>query len=292
MSFVYSATGDDVQRYKYNSKELERLLALDWYDYGARWYDPVLARWHAVDPLAEKYPDISPYVYCNNNAVNAVAPDGMDWYLDWDKTWQFSPDVHSQKDLKSGQLYKACSFFTGRGSNLVHYRNDGSILFSNETSAYRRMWSQADVHYRNNGDKGGREVGAFILNNGKVLVLPDYKNDRNTSHLSEYGYNISKDGVITKGNDRIKIVGQIHTHQDKFYDAYPSYYTGEGYGDLGISKQMGGLPVIVIGHDHKIHGIYSGKVKGNGKITNIGSRKDLLDGKTLLFQWLKIYPTK
>lgn len=69
-------TGDDVQRYKYNGKELERLLALDWYDYGARWYDPVLARWHAVDPLAEKYPDISPYVYCNNNAVNAVDPDG------------------------------------------------------------------------------------------------------------------------------------------------------------------------------------------------------------------------
>uniref|UniRef100_UPI00259D1C32 RHS repeat-associated core domain-containing protein n=1 Tax=Xylanibacter caecicola TaxID=2736294 RepID=UPI00259D1C32 len=69
-------TGDDVQRYKYNGKELERLLALDWYDYGARWYDPVLARWHAVDPLAEKYPDISPYVYCNNNAVNAIDPDG------------------------------------------------------------------------------------------------------------------------------------------------------------------------------------------------------------------------
>ncbi|WP_289298965.1 RHS repeat domain-containing protein, partial [Xylanibacter caecicola] len=60
------------QRYKYNGKELDRLLSLDWYDYGARWYDPVLARWHAVDPLADKYPDVSPYVYCNNNAVNAV----------------------------------------------------------------------------------------------------------------------------------------------------------------------------------------------------------------------------
>ncbi len=70
------SAGSSRQRYKYNGKELERLLALDWYDYGARWYDPVLARWHAVDPLAEKYPDISPYVYCNNNAVNAIDPDG------------------------------------------------------------------------------------------------------------------------------------------------------------------------------------------------------------------------
>ncbi len=73
------------QRYKYNGKELDRLLSLDWYDYGARWYDPVLARWHAVDPLADKYPDVSPYVYCNNNAVNAVDPDGRKviiWYKD------------------------------------------------------------------------------------------------------------------------------------------------------------------------------------------------------------------
>ena len=80
------SAGSNRQRYKYNGKELERLLALDWYDYGARWYDPVLARWHAVDPLAEKYPDISPYVYCNNNAVNAVDPDGRDvWIIYKDK---------------------------------------------------------------------------------------------------------------------------------------------------------------------------------------------------------------
>ena len=83
-------TGDDVQRYKYNGKELERLLALDWYDYGARWYDPVLARWHAVDPLAEKYPDISPYVYCLNNSVNAIDPDGK-------RVWVFATKLPSEK---------------------------------------------------------------------------------------------------------------------------------------------------------------------------------------------------
>ena len=71
------SAGGGKQRYKYNGKELDRLLALDWYDYGARWYDPVLARWHAIDPLCEKYYDISPYVYCNNNAVNAVDIKGL-----------------------------------------------------------------------------------------------------------------------------------------------------------------------------------------------------------------------
>ncbi|MBQ6709862.1 MAG: hypothetical protein IJN26_04080 [Bacteroidales bacterium] len=35
-----------------------------------------LARWTTPDPLAEKYPGISPYVYCNDNPVNLVDPDG------------------------------------------------------------------------------------------------------------------------------------------------------------------------------------------------------------------------
>ena len=77
------SAGGGRQHYKYNGKELDRLLALDWYDYGARWYDPVLARWHIIDPLANEAPGISPYAYCNNNAVNAVDPDGRKviiWY--------------------------------------------------------------------------------------------------------------------------------------------------------------------------------------------------------------------
>lgn len=36
--------------------------------------------WIAVDPLAEKYPSISPYNYCNSNPVRYIDPDGRDWY--------------------------------------------------------------------------------------------------------------------------------------------------------------------------------------------------------------------
>lgn len=49
---------------------------LNTYDYGARQYNPVTARWDRIDPLCEKYYSTSPYVYCENNPVMLVDPDG------------------------------------------------------------------------------------------------------------------------------------------------------------------------------------------------------------------------
>ena len=34
----------------------------------------------ALHPLADKYPSVSPYAYCNSNPVNFVDPDGKDIY--------------------------------------------------------------------------------------------------------------------------------------------------------------------------------------------------------------------
>ena len=63
--------------YRYNGKELNTDLGLDWYDYGARWYDAGIARWGAVDPLAEQYLNWSAYNYVMGNPVRLVDPDGM-----------------------------------------------------------------------------------------------------------------------------------------------------------------------------------------------------------------------
>ena len=71
-----SAATSDFQQYKYNGKELDKMHGLNTYDYGARQYNPITARWDRMDPLAEKYYSISPYAYCAGNPVKYVDPDG------------------------------------------------------------------------------------------------------------------------------------------------------------------------------------------------------------------------
>ena len=72
------STSSDYQPYKYNGKELDRHHGLDWFDYGARWYDGI--SWTTPDPHAESYYDTSPYVYCADNPVKYIDPNGKDWY--------------------------------------------------------------------------------------------------------------------------------------------------------------------------------------------------------------------
>ena len=52
--------------YRYNSKELNVDLGLNWYDYGKRWYDPVIGRFPGVDPLADTFNFVTPYNYAEN----------------------------------------------------------------------------------------------------------------------------------------------------------------------------------------------------------------------------------
>ena len=42
----------------------------------AQYYNSDLSIWISVDPLVDKYPNLSPYVYCANNPVRLVDPDG------------------------------------------------------------------------------------------------------------------------------------------------------------------------------------------------------------------------
>lgn len=80
MSFG-SNTSSLTNKYLYNGKELQDEniggVNLDWYDYGARFYDPQIGRFTTVDPMAPFSPGISPYSYAYNDPINNIDYYGL-----------------------------------------------------------------------------------------------------------------------------------------------------------------------------------------------------------------------
>ncbi len=94
MTFDYAAYGQRTERARNADEELiEGVTArraftgkesqkedfdIDYIDFGARLYSPVIRRWVTPDPKSEDYYGISPYAYCADDPVNLVDPDGRD----------------------------------------------------------------------------------------------------------------------------------------------------------------------------------------------------------------------
>lgn len=93
-------------RYRYNGKEEQEFVNVPYVDYGARMYDPQVGRWFNVDPLAEKYTGISPFVFCANNPIEFIDPDGKDWYLNNQTgTLYFNADQNDRTVTYKDQTY-------------------------------------------------------------------------------------------------------------------------------------------------------------------------------------------
>ena len=64
-------------RWRFSGKEWQAEPAgLPLLDFGARMYDPATAVWLSQDPMAEKYPSLSPYSYCAGDPVNLIDEEG------------------------------------------------------------------------------------------------------------------------------------------------------------------------------------------------------------------------
>jgi len=74
--------------------------------FGARYYDSDLSGlFLSTDPMADKYPNLSPDAYCAWNPVKLVDQDARkinestDWYQDANGYVHWDPNVHSQAFL-------------------------------------------------------------------------------------------------------------------------------------------------------------------------------------------------
>ena len=76
---MYNTSTNITPKYWQSFTGKERYSETGFSYFGARYYDSdVLTGWLSVDPMADKYPNISPYAYCAWNPIRLVDPDGRE----------------------------------------------------------------------------------------------------------------------------------------------------------------------------------------------------------------------
>jgi RHS repeat-associated protein len=130
---------------QYNGKEWNDDFGLGWNDYGARFYDPAMARWHTVDPLSEISLQHNPYNYVTNNPIKFIDPDGMqtEGYISGKKGQLYhDKTVHSQKDIdkkygeKSGLKYEGEEILLkDKAGNRYYGDKDGNVTGTTKEDA-------------------------------------------------------------------------------------------------------------------------------------------------------------
>jgi RHS repeat-associated core domain len=63
-------------------------MAFGWYDYGTRFYDPEIGRFHSIDKMSETTPNITPYRYAFNNPLRFIDVNG-NFEMDASQTKQY-----------------------------------------------------------------------------------------------------------------------------------------------------------------------------------------------------------
>jgi RHS repeat-associated protein len=120
-------------KYQYNGKDLNEELGLDWYDYGARWYDGSIGRWGQVDPIAEKYYSWSIYNYTLGNPVRFLDPDGMrvDDIIVGEQKWTPGA-VYSGQDDFGKQVFAALNYLVEQGVSQFSFTTIDGITHSGD----------------------------------------------------------------------------------------------------------------------------------------------------------------
>ncbi|MBC6995433.1 RHS repeat-associated core domain-containing protein, partial [Lewinella lacunae] len=162
--------------YKYNGKEFAEELGLS--DYGARWYDPAVGRWLAVDPLALEYANFSPYNYVANNPINAIDPNG-EYIIVLAGSAQDREFFINQINTLFGGNVNA-SFSSGGGSRLI-LEQTGAL---NEE---QQVAFDIISGYANNED----EITVRLANNDKSINFESYDSrEFDPSDFSAYSDNM------------------------------------------------------------------------------------------------------
>jgi len=110
---------DKDYRYGFNGKEGDDDVKGDdnQQDYGMRIYDPRVGRFLSVDPIAKKYPMLTPFQFASNSPISGVDLDGLEYYFAIDG--RFLGNISNSNSKYAKQVYVINDGDISRSNNNV-----------------------------------------------------------------------------------------------------------------------------------------------------------------------------
>ena len=192
------------ERYTFTGKERDRETGYDYY--GARYWW-LGGTWLSVDPLADKYPNISPYAYCAWNPIKYTDPDGrgpkdriiiaqefVSQNIPYKQDYNNPPDYLRTNTTPEAMATMDCSEFVCR---VMAADGITSTIESHCTKELLSIMGEETKYIKSDIP----QAGDFVLWNGHTGVVESY--DENASkgvtvlHATQWGPIKDENGNVT-----------------------------------------------------------------------------------------------
>ena len=212
--------------FKYNGKEQEEFL--DWYNYGARFYDPTIGRFTTIDPIAENYVHQNSFVYASNNPILSVDFNGYGPITGGPSVTVVSTHVSNNRAVVTQTNYST--------ETINHYDRDGNLTGKSTITTATSSSNIVNKHGEVTSDNTVTTSKTTVLKNAAGEIVAT-NNEISTSNRNEND-NFSRLDSETARQESYGI-----QHGELWVEDYVKHVT-EG---LAIAQTAGEAPLIGAG---------------------------------------------
>ena len=151
--------------YTFSAKERDSETGLSYF--GSRYYSSDLSIWSSVDPMSDKYASLSPYVYCADNPVKLVDPNGEEVWLIGDE-WEFafnqlksSTNLTLERDATTGKITYSGTIQSEGDKKLADALDDKKV----HVNILAEDWDTFEGYTH----QGGAHLGTDLKEDGTVV---------------------------------------------------------------------------------------------------------------------------